>query len=318
MGTSTERLSEIDRELESLGKSEQELQKVVARAKDFVASIRDLEALLASLGAGVPLRVVASPRKPEPRSEETYTPTPPSESKLVSSDIIGLSVDELFADAEVIPSSTPAEPGLSELFEDEGTSETGESQALADLFDGEEERAETQGELAALFDSEEPSAEPGAQGDLAALFDGEAAPESGDDELLAEDEELRLSDPDLEMEAVEEVEAKPRTMPPPAEDENEEEENTDFLIAREIARVEAEEARARAIASGDFEMLEDEEIFDVELEMDSEVAAEAEPRGEQEPLAVAATEEGPAEEVDEEDDDAPKKRGLFSRILGRK
>ncbi|HEY8429233.1 MAG TPA: hypothetical protein VIL20_12690 [Sandaracinaceae bacterium] len=313
-----ERLAEIDRELDAFGKSAEDLRAVVERARAIAAEVDGDEALAALVAgaAEAAARAAASAREAvaaaavvrPPIREHVPAPKParpapgdqplafdddepstsvmkaapveqaagafdddePSTSvtsavpfeqeaesaaPLRSPDIAGMSVDELFADAE------PAAPvvdagGLADLFADEvlPVQEPAPEGGLADLF--EDEDATTVGSLADLFD---------------------------------ESEELRLSDPELEVER-----AAPPPPPPPVsselpdlfDDDAEDEETGHFAPAR-MARLEREAAAAAQAGDDDFELLVDEDVLELE--------------------ASAEREDAP-----------PKKPGLLGRLLGKK
>lgn len=241
MRPSPERLSEIDRELDALGKSEEELCAVVERARAWMRSASDLDGELASLAEGAreavaraasAARASVRDEAPEP-STSVMRAAPPSEPPR-SQDIAGLSVDELFADAE--PSA--AAPGVN----------TG----LADLFD------------------DEPLAIPEApvEGGLADLFE-EASPFDPVDARRFDDE-VRAA----ELGSLEDLEP-PRPMPlsahPPAVDlspfGDEDDEVTSSFSVTHIERLEAEalaESAAPAEPSGDFELLVDEDVLELD------------------------------------------------------
>ncbi len=158
-----------------------------------------------------------------------------------SSDIAGLSVDELFADAEPTGAAPSTGEGLADLFAEEALPV---------------QQAPSGEGLPSLFDDEDPTT----IGSLADLF--------------GESEELRLSDP--EVQAVEAPAPRPLTMPPPVPatgqaldlfgDDDEDEETGHFgpaqmaTLRSSVGEPEPEED------DDEFELLVDEEI----LELDSE------------------------------------------------
>lgn len=298
-----ERLADIDRELDGFGKSADVLAGVVARARALAAGLEGDEALGALLAEAasaaaqaadrtraaleaaapvrppirehVPVQVKKAPRT-EPLGFDDDEPDTSVMSALSvergaakrkdsspphSSDIAGLSVDELFADAEP---SGPAQPAGS---------------GLADLFDEDEvvpvQEPASDGGLADLFEAEA-SAEPTAVGNLADLF--------------GESEELRLSDPELEAEAVPSAAPPADTFLDPFSDEDDE--VTGHFSAEAMARIERAAQQQEAEAEDDFELLVDDDV----LELDE------------------------VEEITEGDDEPeqPKKPGLFGRLLGKK
>ena len=272
-----ERLSEIDRELDALGKSEDELRAVVERARAWMRSASDLDGDLASLAEGAREAVAraASAAKASVRDEalEPSTsvmraapserpPRAPSEPAPRSPDIAGLSVDELFADAEPSAAGGAVNAGLADLFDDEPL-------ALPD--------AAPESGLADLFEEESP-------------FDPVDARRF--------DEEVRAS----ELGSLEELEPeppKPLSAPPPAVDlspfADEDDEVTSSFPITHLGKLEEEalaQSAGRGEPSGDFELLVDEDVLELE--------------------------EGDFQ--DEPPDEPPDgaKPGLISRILGRK
>lgn len=279
MRPSPERLSEIDRALDALGKSEDELRAVVERARAWVRSASELDGDLASLAEGAAAAVAraasaakASVREeaPEPSTSVMRAapseppPRAPSEPAPRSPDIAGLSVDELFADAEPSAAAGGVNAGLADLFDDEPL-------ALPD--------AAPESGLADLFEEESP-------------FDPVDAKRF--------DEEVRAS----ELGSLEELEPEPpKPMPlsahPPAVDlspfGDEDDEVTSSFPITQLAKLEEEalaQTAGRGEPSGDFELLVDEDVLELE--------------------------EGDFQ--DEPPDEPPDgaKPGLISRILGRK
>lgn len=185
--------------------------------------------------------------------------TPPA-----ASDIAGMSVDELFADAE------PAAPAA------------GQSAGLADLFADDampgDAAAEPSGGLADLFADDQPEVdEPTMVGNLADLF--------------AESEEVRLSDVDVDASAQGPSTAVLDPFDDPFSDEDDEE--TGHFSPAQMARLHAggraaaEEEVEVPLDDGDFELLVDEDV----LELDPDAPA---------------------------GDDEPPKPGLIGRLLGKK
>lgn len=184
--------------------------------------------------------------------------TPPA-----ASDIAGMSVDELFADAE--PAAAPA----------------GQSAGLADLFADEampgDAAAEPPGGLADLFADDQPEVdEPTMVGNLADLF--------------AESEEVRLSDVDASAQGPSTAVLDP--FDDPFSDEDDEE--TGHFSPAQMARLHAggraeaaEEEVEVPLDDGDFELLVDEDVL--ELDPDTPVG-----------------------------DEEPPKPGLLGRLLGKK
>lgn len=246
MRPSPERLAEIDRDLDALGKSEDELRAVIERARAWVRSASDLDGDLAALAEGAHEAVAraASAAKASVRDEapEHEPPTsvmravPPSEPAPRSQDIAGLSVDELFADAEPSAAAPSANAGLADLFDDEplGLPEGQAESGLADLFEDE-----------SPFDPVD-----------AQRFD----------------DEVRAS----ELGSLEDLEPEPlRPMPlsahPPAVDlspfADEDDEVTSSFSVAHINRIEAKaiaESTAPAEPSGDFELLVDEDVLELD------------------------------------------------------
>ena len=274
-----ERLSEIDRELDALGKSEDELRAVVERARAWMRSASDLDGDLASLAEGAREAVAraASAAKASVRDEAPEPPTSvmraapsepppraPSEPAPRSPDIAGLSVDELFADAEPSASGGGVNAGLADLFDDEPL-------ALPD--------ASPESGLADLFEEESP-------------FDPVDARRF--------DEEVRAS----ELGSLEELEPEPPkpmplSAPPPAVDlspfADEDDEVTSSFPITHLGKLEEEalaQSAGRGEPSGDFELLVDEDVLELEEVELEDQPPEAEP-------------DGP-------------RPGLLGRILGRK
>lgn len=284
MRPSPERLSEIDRELDALGKSDDELRAVVERARSWIASARDLDGDLASLAEGardaVARAALAAKRSVQEEAPEAVEPPtsvmraapsdPSPEPVARSADIAGLSVDELFADAEPSAPTGSASSGLADLFDEEPLAlpEAAES-GLADLFD------------------EDPAAAPFDRADADAF----------DEELRAGQTDLGSLEDVLEPSASEPPGQLPLSAPPPAVDlslfGDEDDEITSSFSVAHVERIEAEAMAAApptADPSGDFELLVDEDV----LELDE------------------------ADLEDEGDDPDGTKPGLISRILGRK
>ncbi len=299
MSLSAEKLAEIDAELATFGKSDEVLAAVVARAREIAADLSGDDALAELLEgreeavkaayeaakANLPVRP-APPRSPVPApkagfdEEEAGSGTvelPEAELRqaglppvLELGDAQAFPEDEVTTLSSVPPplsasSAPPAAEDLDEAFTTASSDIHGMS--VEELFaDAEPTRAES-----------DPS-------ELADLFD---------------EEEVRLSDPDLALESLEDdnaatdVPPRPRTVPPPLP-----------AAAMKPAFDDGEDTMASRVddllsSDDDFELLVDDEV----LELDS---SETEV-----PPALTAS--------DTKDDEEPKKSGgLISRILGRK
>lgn len=318
MEASQERWAAIDRELDALGKSPAELAAVIARARALASSI-DVDAELEALANA---REPSTDRISAIDIEVELEPTAPADQTLlISRDAIlgedfeaeplaaaptgsssgGLSVDELFDDPELAPPTPATSSSVGELF-DAGSepplTPSAAGLSVDELFaDAELASAEAQtegGGLADLF-ADEPTHQAGAApSSLADLFgDDEPLEAMGDDAGLAdlvEGEELRLSDPELDLlEDVVEAPAeppaepmvveRPRTMPPPLPSQRP-----------------PPPPPVAAAAVDEFELMVDEDI----LELDDE---DIEPEPPREPPRSQPPEE---------------KGGLISRLLRRK
>lgn len=263
---SPDRLGEIDRELDALGKSAGDLAGVIARARELRRAIDDVDGELEALGRGIPMTARHAREEPPtalisrapssmPPADEPPTalvarapssvppaevsnepfisdvpPDVPSEPPPGGADIAGLSVDDLFADAEP----------------------TGASMAPSS------------GELADLFTS---------------------------DAMVA-----RPSDPELGSGLEGILEPGFTDLPPPAENEpfGELEEEHTSIVSPPV------EARPRGEPTGDFELLIDDDVLQVDDD------------------DLEAIEDEPGEEPPDDGSGGDKKRGLFSRLLGRK
>lgn len=319
MSTSAQRFEEIDQELASFGKSDEELTEVTARAVALARELGDGDGELAGLldgaeealaaareaakaraieasRAAAPARPLPEVKKraPKPRpdpapleAEATRVQLPPSEPlapvsereqalalddeiddvfgseppPLETSDIAGMSVDELFADAE--PSASGDAQELSSLFDDEDDEDGAEALRLSDpdlkLADIEIDEGPT------VNDSEAPPP-------------AEAAPVA---EEAAAAPKSALPPPPPQSAA---PPPPPSSRPPVVDDFpmfGEEDDATQIVSADEI----------EVLSDDDFELLVDEDV----LEFDEAEAAEAE-------AAEGEEAEG----------------GLISRILGRK
>lgn len=280
MRASAERLAEIDRELDAFGKSEDELRAVVERARSWAASVDDLDADLAALAQDAH---EAAARASATRDSEVSAA--PSEPAPHSSDIAGLSVDELFADAE--PSAGSDSNGLADLFDDVHAS-TGAplDDGLGDLFD-DELTASSRSGLADLFDDEEPDTGATPAEGLADLFDDDTPIAAGPDEGLP-----LFDDEATAKEEVPGESSKPvKSVPPPwpagelSPFSDEDEEVTGSFSAADVAQLEAQVAESDLAAEPPAELVAQD---DVVLELDEgELELDATP-------------------------------GLISRILGRK
>ena len=323
MGLSPERLAEIDGELDSFDKSDEELADVVRRAVEVAGSFEDIDGTLDALGEGLeeaiaaalaevvrseavtsPGRVEAEGKKSKKKSKkkkkkskkkskapseapvaaepeaaeaapEELAPEPTDEARAsLLSDIAGLSVDELFEDAE--PSNANLEiDGLGDLF-DETLSVPPEAAERDDL--SLEQSLEPPGSLSSPpYPAPEPAGSvppppPPRRSSLPPIKASAPPPPPG---LSAP---LRPSLPKFDEEVVE---------------------STSEISAEELDAMSVDDV----FDEDDFELLVDEDV----LVMDEEGMDE---KAESAPLE-GFTDEMPEEEGDDEG-------GLISRILGRK
>jgi len=250
---SPERLAEIDRELDAFGKNDEELRAIVERARSWIRA-GDLDGELAALaegahGAAARARAEAEAsvqqETPEPTTSvmealpsEPPSPPPPSEPP-GSEDIAGLSVDELFADAE--PSAPTGSSGLADLFAEAPSAPPPVESGLADLFDDEP----------LPFDRAD-----------ADLFDAE--PTAGADDLGSLEDVLEPGSEPPPM--------APSAAPPAALElspfGDEDEEITASFSVRDVDRIEAAAAEAapKGEPSSEFELLVDDDVLELDEE----------------------------------------------------
>lgn len=297
MAPSADQLAEIDRELTSFGKSDAELERVIGRARTLAAALSGEEGLSELLEgidealakareeaeASIPAR--PAPYRPAPKTSTAVgtpapAPEPPDdEDEPIGSGLLEIPEEEIRR-AELPPVlELPAEPKeLEDAFAPAAVSDI-HGLSVDELFDD-------------------------------ATGVSEAVPSAGSAELsdlFAEDEPIRLSDPDLDMEALESEPPapppRPRTMPPPLPPGARASKTPPKISASAFPSDDEPDETLTGdrseLADDSFELLVDDEV----LELD-DLGSDA-PAGDQ-------TEPPPAE------GDEERKGGLISRILGRK
>ncbi len=288
MARSADQLAEIDAELAAFGKSDAELREVVARARALAAALAGDEGL-GELLEGTDEAVAsarAAARSARPPRPISRRPAP------ATSTAVGAPAPPPPVDDDVAIGS-----GLLELPEEE--LRRANLPPVLELRDEPASDAPGAGDIAGLS--------------VEQLFDDEAAtgtepPSSGAldlADLFADEEPIRLSDPEVDVEALERALPPPpapprgRTVPPPvppgaaAASRRPPTVRPAALAAEDDADETLTGSRAELAGDDDFELLVDDDVLELE---DSD----------------EGTDPPPADEPGE------RKGGLISRILGRK
>ncbi len=294
MAPSAEQLAEIDRELASFQKSDADLQAVLSRARALATALAGddalselLEGLDEAMAQAHAEAKASLPARPAPRRKTAKTatavgaPAPTPDDEPLGSGLVEIPEEEIRR-AELPPVlELPSEPKqLDDAFGEAAASDI-QGLSVDELFGEESTAASTE----ALADG-------GGSSDLSGLF--------------AEDEPIRLSDPDLDLEALESEPPPPpprgRTMPPPLPPGARASVKPPAVAKSAFpADDEPDETLTgdRSELSDDsFELLVDDDV----LELDD--------------LAGDGTEPPPKSDGDGDGDE--RKGGLISRILGRK